>query len=176
MTNDLNWQQQEEMARRWCSKRHNIKLTNDRVIFWNQNKIYEFEFDITSRPKRKEFENINSKIRQYEKEQSKKIDRHNPLFAELVKMYCRTPNEPDHREVIGMVKSGRHANGNRTYESTLGDCFLLTRAKADKKYMILTDKKMHEYFLNRCRPIMQEIELVYLDPDEHGYLLDEPVS
>ena len=44
--------------------------------------------------------------------------------------------------------------------------------KADKKYMILTDKKMCGYFLSRCEGILDEITLVYLDPDEHRQLIN----
>ena len=43
---------------------------------------------------------------------------------------------------MGMVKSGRRGSGGDTYHSILGDCFLWTRAKVDKKYMILTDEEI----------------------------------
>jgi len=167
--------QKEEIARRWCSKENNkIKLTKELVVFWdNNNTMYPFEFDITSRPKRKEIEIINSKIKQYEKQHGKiKNVVDNPYFKELVGMYGISPGQIDNREIIGMVKSGKHDSGGVTYESILGDCFLLSRAKADKKYMILTDKAMHDYFLDRCKGILNEILLVYLDLNEHKQLLE----
>jgi hypothetical protein len=164
----------EEIARRWCSKENNnIKLTKERVVFWDTDKnMYQFEFDITSHPRRKEIEIINSKIKQYEEQHGKinnMID--NPYFKELVGMYCLSPGQFDNREIIGMVKSGKHDNGTN-YESILGDCFLLTKAKADKKYMILTDKDMYDYFLGRCKGILDEITLIYLDIDKHKQLLE----
>ena len=167
--------QKEEIARRWCSgENNNVKLTKELVIFWdNNNTMYPFEFDITSHPKRKEIEMINSKIKQYEEQHGKiKNVADNPYFKELVGMYCISPGEVDNREIIGMVKSGKHDRGSVTYQSILGDCFLLTKAKADKKYMILTDKEMYDYFLGRCNGILDEIMLVYLDLDEHKQLLE----
>jgi len=173
----LTWQQKEEIARLWCSKENNnIKLTKDRIVFWdNNNTMYPFEFDITSHPRRKEIEIINYKIKQYE-EQHGKIEnwRNNPYFTELTSLYGISPDQPDNREIIGMVKSGKHDSGGVTYQSILGDCFLLTIAKADKKYMILTDKEMYDYFLDRCKGILDEILLVYLDLDEQRQLLDNP--
>ena len=88
-------------------------------------------------------------------------------------MHGHSPDKPDHREIIGMVKSGKQSSGRNTYHAILGDCFLLTRAKADKKYMIMTDKKIYDYFYDRCKVILNEIELVYLNPDEYRYLLDD---
>ena len=90
----------------------------------------------------------------------------------LARLYGQSPNQPNNREIIGMVKSGKHDSGGNTYQSILGDCFLLTRAKADKKYMILTDKEMYDYFRSRCKAILGEIKLVYLDSDKHKYLLE----
>lgn len=167
--------QKEEIARRWCSKENNnITLTKELVIFWDKtNKMHPFEFDITSHPRRKEIEIINSKIKQYEEQHGKiknMID--NPYFKELVGMYGFSPGQIDNREIIGMVKSGKHDSGGVTYASILGDCFLLTKAKADKKYMILTDKDMYDYFLGRCDGILDEITLVYLDIDKHKQLLE----
>ena len=57
-----------------------------------------------------------------------------------------------------MVKSSKQSSGRNTYNAILGDCFLLTRAKANKKYMILTYKEMYDYFRGRCKAILGEIE------------------
>ena len=71
-----------------------------------------------------------------------------------------------------MHMSHIYGNSSSAYASILGDCFLLNRACADKKYMILTDQKMYDYFLGRCKPILGEIMLVYLDLDKHKELLN----
>lgn len=174
---EFSWMQKEEMARRWCSKENDgIKLTKDKVWFWDKsNNMYGFEFDITSQSNRKEIEELNSKIKQYEKTHGKiNHYKNNPYFMELTSLYGHTEGEPDKREIIGMVKSSKHDKANVAYESILGDCFLLSRAYADKKYMVLTDQKMYDYFLGRCKPILNEIILVYLDPNEHKELLENP--
>lgn len=128
---------------------------------------------LTSHPQRKEIEELQKKVKEY-KNKHGKIENYqdNPYFKELIGMYFHSPDKPDNREIIGMVKSGKHSGGGNTYHAILWDCFLLTRAKADKKYMILTDKEMYDYFCGRCKAILGEIELVYLNPDEHRYLLD----
>ena len=88
-------------------------------------------------------------------------------------MYDISSSTPDHRKVIGMVKSGKYNSNANTFQSILGDCFLLTRAKADKKYMILTDEKMYDHFQDRCKAILGEIKLVYLDVSLHRHLLND---
>ena len=88
-------------------------------------------------------------------------------------MYDVLSSTPDRRKVIGMVKSGKHNSNGNTFQSILGDCFLLTRAKADKKYMILTDKEMYDYFHKRCKAILGKIKLVYLDVSLHRHLLND---
>jgi len=167
--------QKEEIGRLWCSKENNnIKLNKEQIWFWdNSDKMYLFEFDITSNPQRKEIEELQEKIKKYERQHGVINDKlSHPYVIELIGMYDHSPDKPDNIEVIGMVKSGKHSNGGNTYHSILGDCFLLTKAKADKKCMILTDKEMYDYFQGRCKAILDEIELVYLNPNEHRYLLD----
>jgi hypothetical protein len=169
--------QKEELARRWCSKENKgIELAKDLVWFWDEDhKMYLFEFDITSHPNRKEIEEVNSRIKQYENMHGKITDyRTNPYFKELVGLYCKTPGKTDKREILGMVKSSKLGKSGTSYASILGDCFLLRQARADKKYMFLTDKKMYDYFLGRCKPILGEIQLVYLDPEVHSGLLNGP--
>lgn len=96
-------------------------------------------------------------------------DNHMQLFEFDITSH---PGELDKREIIGMVKSSKYDNSGNAYASILGDCFLLNWANADKKYMVLTDQKMYDYFIGRCEPLLDEIMLVYLDPDEHKELLD----
>ena len=133
--------------------------------------IHAFEFDIVSHPRRKNIEDVNTKIKQYE-QQHGKIENFldNPFWRDLSALYGQSPKY-DKREIVGMVKSGKHNNNLNTYQSILGDCFLLTKTKAVKKYMILTDKEMYDYFLNRCKGILDEIILVHLDTDKHRQLL-----
>ena len=172
---DLTPMQKEEISRLWCSKENNMKLDKDHVWFWDENdNIYQFEFDIASNPRRKEIEELEEKIRKQEKQYGKTANTLDTSYIlKRSELYGRSSDGPDHREVIGMVKSGKHSNGNNTYHAILGDCFLLSKAKADKKYMILTDKIMYDYFYERCKAILGEIELVYLDPYEYRYLLDD---
>ena len=174
---DLNPFQKEDIARLWCSKENNMELRKEIVLFWDDaGKMYPFEFDIASHPQRKEIKELQEKLKKYEEVHGKIKDRWNDQyfkehFVKVMGLYAQSPDTPDNREVIGMVKSGKHDSGGNTFRSILGDCFLLTRAKADKKYMFLTDIEMHSYFQKRCNGILDEIELVYLNVDEHEYLL-----
>ncbi len=167
--------EKEKIARLWCSKENNnMNLSNDEVLFWGDDGgMYPFQFDITSQPQRKKIEKLEKKRKEYENQHVKtKNFLDNPYIMKLARLYGQSPNQPNNREIIGMVKSGKRDSGGNTYQSILGDCFLLTRAKADKKYMILTDKEMYDYFRSRCKTILGEIKLVYLDIDKHRYLLD----
>ena len=171
----LTPQQKKEIARLWCSKENNnMNLDSNQVLFWGDGgEMYSFQFDITSYPQRKEIEKLQEERKEYENQHGKiKNFQDDPYIMKLANLYGSSPDKPDNREIIGMVKSGKHDSGGNTYHSILGDCFLLTRAKADKKYMILTNKEMYDYFLYRCKAILGEIELVYLDSDKHRYLLD----
>ncbi len=163
----LLWQRKEARAREWCSQENdNIELTSDDVFFWDNDKPYTFKFDIASYKRGREIEKINAEKKQYEEKHGKDSYPRNEFIIKMAKLYGISPGEVDRREIIGMVKSGKHDDGGVTYETILGDCFLLARASADKKYMILTDKKMYDYFNYRCKAILNEIELVYLDCDD----------
>ena len=175
MLTDLKPLQKEDIARLWCSKENNnMNLSSDKVWFWDDDgEMYLFQFDITSQPQRKEIEELQNKVKEYENQHGKIENyRDNPYFIKLAGLHGHSADKPDNREIIGMVKSGKHDSGGNTYQSILGDCFLLTKAKADKKYMILTDKEMYDHFLYRCKAILGEIKLVYLDIDKHRYLLE----
>lgn len=140
--------------------------------------MHPFEFDIASHPRRKEIEELQKELEKYEEEHGKIKDLWNDqyYFEHLIKavgLRAESPDTPDNREVVGMVKSGKHDSNGNTFRSILGDCFLLTKAKADNKYMILTDQEMHDYVRNRCKGLLDEIELVYLDADENKDLLND---
>lgn len=166
--------EKEIIARAWCSKENSIELISDDVMLLNVDREYfsPFQFDIASRRNRKEYEKIISKQREYEETHEEINESKQQEFRlELTKIMGLDPSKPDEREVLGMVKSGKHDDGGTTYHSILGDCFLLNQAKADKKYMILTDKNMYDYFFNRCKELLDEIILVYLDVYKHKELL-----
>ena len=174
---DLSAQDKEDIARLWCSKENNIELVKEQICFWDDSdKMHLFEFDITSHPRRKEIKKLQEKIKKHEHKHGKiKYDHpfDDPFALELAGMDGISSSTPDKREIIGMVKTGKHNPNAITFQSILGDCFLLTRAKADKKYMILTDKEMYDYFHKRCKAILGEIKLVYLDVSLHRHLLND---
>lgn len=173
--NELDPFQKEEIARRWCSKKHNIRLEKADVLFWDSNgNMHPFEFDIASHPQRKEIEELQEKLKK-DKEEHRKIKDlwNNEYFIKMANLYAVSPDTPDDREIVGMVKSGKYSINGNTFCSILGDCFLLTKAKADKKYMILTDQKMYNYVQKRCVGLLDGIELMYLDVDENRDLLND---
>ena len=175
MLTDLKPEQIEEIGRAWCSRENdNIPLERDDVLSWDSDgNLHKFRFDITSLPQRKEIEELDRKRKEREKQHGKSKDCPDvQALIESARLYGRSPDKPENREIVGMVKSGKLDEHGNTYQKILGDCFLLTRARADKKYMILTDKDMYDHFHRRCKAIMGEIELVYLNPDEHRHLLD----
>lgn len=172
---ELNALQKEEIARRWCSKEHNIELEKTTILFWDSiGKMHPFEFDIASHPQREEIEELQKKLKKYEEEHGKIKDWwNNEHFTKIIGLYAQSPDTPDHREVVGMVKSGKHNSNGNTFHSILGDCFLLTKVKADTKYMILTDQKMYNYVRERCEGLLDKITLMYLDTEHHKDLLND---
>ena len=155
-----------------------MKLEKTIVLFWDSmGRMHPFEFDIVSHPRRKEIEELQEELKKYEEHGKIKDLWNNQYFKEnLIKtigLYGESPDAPDNREVVGMVKSGKHDSNGNTFHSILGDCFLLTKAKADKKYMILTDLEMYNYAQERCEGLLGEIELVYLDADRNRDLLND---
>ena len=173
--NDLTPNQKEDIARLWCSKENDIELVKEHIFFWNNSgHMYIFEFDIVSRQRSKEIKKLQEKIKKHENQHGKIKDNHT-LAQELsgLRYGGYSDKNPDKREVIGMVKTGKHKPNAITFQSILGDCFLLTRAKADKKYMILTDKEMYDYFHKRCKAILGKIKLVYLEVSLHRHLLND---
>ncbi|MFY9300458.1 MAG: hypothetical protein WAO91_04645 [Candidatus Nitrosotenuis sp.] len=75
-------------------------------------------------------------------------------------------------EVAGMVKAVKLNPNGPEFQTVLGDCFLLTKIKAKRKYMILTNPEFYEHFKRRTEGILGEITLVYLDPEKHRHLLE----
>lgn len=156
-----------------------MELAKTLVLFWDSDgMMYPFEFDIASHPRRKEIEELEEELKKHEEEHGKIKDLWNDQysFEHIIKaadLRGWSPDIPDNREVVGMVKSGKHDNSCNTFHSILGDCFLLTKAKANNKYMILTDREMHDYVRERCTGLLDEIELVHLDVDKNRDLLND---
>ncbi len=126
------WLQKEDLAREWCSrKNNNIKLTKDRVVFWDDDmKRYDFEFDIASyRQRGIEKPELGKKQYGEKNEADSRLEGESKSSTP----YAISPGEVDHRKIVGMVKSTQY--DGVAYEAILGDCFLLSRASADKKYM-----------------------------------------
>ena len=167
--------QKEKIARQWCSKEHNIKLEKTDVFFWDSNgNMYPFEFDIVSCPQRKEIKELQEKLKKYEEEHGKIKDLlNNEHSIKIINLIIPSPNTPDNREVVGMVKSGKYDSNGNTFRAILGDCFLLTKAQADKKYMILTDQKMYNYVQKRCVGLLDGIELMYFNANKYKDLLND---
>ena len=85
---DLTPLQKEEIGKLWCSKENNnMNLNSDEVWFWDDvGKMYRFQFDITSHPQRKEIEELQKKVKEYENQHGK-IENYqdNPYFKELIR-------------------------------------------------------------------------------------------
>ncbi len=128
-----------------------------------------FEFDIASRHNRREYEKDQLEARKLKNGFA--CDDKLQAVLESAKHVGLDARKPDKREILGMVKSGTHDKNLGTFHEVLSDCYLLSKAEADKKYMILTDKTMHEYFCKRCHGILDGIILKYLDVESHMDLL-----
>jgi len=166
--------EKETIARKWCSEENSIELISDNVMLQSDDGQYfnSFQFDIASRRHRHEYEEFLSKQKEL-KSVSSEIDKleQQRSIIELSKYMGFDPAVPDKREILGMVKSGKHHISGTNYHAILGDCYLLSKAEADKKYMILTDKEMYEYFFRRCYGILDGIILKYLDVEKYKELL-----
>jgi len=67
--------------------------------------------------------------------------------------------------IVGEIKSGKKSRGN--YIGALSDCFFLTRVKASKKLLILTDKEFYGYFkANSEGVIPHNIEIMLIHPKD----------
>ncbi len=171
---DLTYKQKEKICRKWCSRENSIELISDDVMLQRLDGEYfsRFQFDIASRRNRREYEKDQLEARKLKNSSTRPIELQAMLAS--AKHMGLDPSKPDKREILGMVKSGTHHTNLVTFHKILSDCYLLSKAEADKKYMILTDKVTYDHFHKRCKAIMGEIELVYLDTDEHRHLLDGP--
>lgn len=71
----------------------------------------------------------------------------------------------DDMNIVGEIKSGRKSRGN--YVGALSDCFFLTKIKAKKKLLVLTNKEFYEYFkVNLEGVIPDNIEIMLIRPED----------
>jgi len=71
----------------------------------------------------------------------------------------------DGMDIIGEIKSGKNSRGN--YVRTLADCVFLSKVKAKKKVLVLTDKEFYDYFKTNSEGVIQKnIEIIYVCLDD----------
>lgn len=71
----------------------------------------------------------------------------------------------DDLSIVGEIKSGRKSRGN--YLRALSDCLFLTKIKARKKLLILTNKEFYAYFKVRSEGVIpNNIELMLIRPED----------
>ena len=67
--------------------------------------------------------------------------------------------------IVGEIKSGRKSTGN--YIGALSDCFFLTRVKAKKKLLVLTNKEFYGYFRANSEGVVpNNIEIMLIRPED----------
>jgi len=78
----------------------------------------------------------------------------------------------DGTDVIGEIKSGRNSKGN--YVRTLANCIFLSKVKARKKLLVLTDKEFYDHFKANSEGVIQKnIDIIYVCIED---LLAKPQS
>lgn len=71
----------------------------------------------------------------------------------------------DDMSIIGEIKSGRKSRGN--FLGALSDCLFLTKVKAKKKLLILTDKEFYAHFKVRSEGVVSKnIEIILIHPED----------
>lgn len=71
----------------------------------------------------------------------------------------------DDMSIVGEIKSGIKSRGN--YLGALSDCLFLTRVKAKKKLLVLTNKEFYGYFkVNSEGVIPNNIEIMLIRPED----------
>jgi len=71
----------------------------------------------------------------------------------------------DDVNIVGEIKSGRKSRIN--YVGALSDCFLLTRIKARKKLLVLTNKEFYGYFKANSEGVIPDnIEIMLIRPED----------
>jgi len=71
----------------------------------------------------------------------------------------------DDMNIVGEIKSGRKSRGN--YLGALSDCLFLTKVKARKKILVLTNSGFYGYFkVNSEGVIPSNIEIMLIRPKD----------
>ena len=71
----------------------------------------------------------------------------------------------DDMSIVGEIKSGRKSTGN--FLGALSDCLFLTKVKAKKKLLILTDKEFYAHFKVRSEGVIsRDIEIILIHPED----------
>lgn len=69
----------------------------------------------------------------------------------------------DDMSIVGEIKSGGKSRGN--YLGAMCDCFFLSRVKAKKKLLVLTDREFHAYFKVRSEGVIpNNIDTMLIPP------------
>jgi len=64
-------------------------------------------------------------------------------------------------DIVGEIKSGR--NITTTFRVALNDCLYLSKVKARRKILVLTDKVFYKYFKSKADGIIpSDIEVVFI--------------
>ena len=67
--------------------------------------------------------------------------------------------------IVGEIKSGRRSRAN--YLGALSDCLFLTKLKAKKKLLVLTNNEFYQYFKTNSEGIISPaIDVMLLHPEE----------
>lgn len=63
--------------------------------------------------------------------------------------------------IVGEIKSGRNVAG--TFKGALNDCFYMSKVKAKRKIMVLTDKTFYTYFKSKSDGVISDdIEVIFI--------------
>jgi len=71
----------------------------------------------------------------------------------------------DDMNIVGEIKSGRKSRGN--YHGALTDILFLTKVKAKKKLLVLTNKELYMYFRVRSEGVIpNNIDIMLIRPED----------
>lgn len=71
----------------------------------------------------------------------------------------------DDMGIVGEIKSGRKSRGN--YLGALSDCLFLTKVKARKKLLVITDRRFYGYFKVKSEGVIpSNIEIMLIRPED----------
>lgn len=66
-------------------------------------------------------------------------------------------------EVVGEIKSNRLGRNQSSFNLVLADCFFLAKMKARRKFMVLTNRRLYNFFLAKTAGILPSgIEVIHI--------------